>query len=86
MSKGEKLSSLDKKLLTFPIFQELKIHTVYENETHSEIPTWDARFPGLPLNMAVHVFRFSCNPIFFSPIGEKVHRKGNVFPAVCKSL
>lgn len=39
MSKGEKLSSLDKKLLTFPIFQELKIHTVYENETHPEIPT-----------------------------------------------
>lgn len=85
MSKGEKLSSLDEKLLTFPIFQESKIHTVYGNETHSEIHTWDAKFPALPLNMAVHVFRFSCNPIFF-PIGKKVHRKGNVFPAVCKSL
>ena len=39
MSKGEKLSSLDEKLLTFPIFQESKIHTVYGNETHSEIHT-----------------------------------------------
>lgn len=39
MSKGEKLSLLDEKLLTFPIFQESKIHTVYGNETHSEIHT-----------------------------------------------
>lgn len=39
MSKGEKLPSLDEKLLAFPIFQESKIHTVYGNETRSEIPT-----------------------------------------------
>ena len=37
---------------------------MYENEAHSEILTWDARFPALPLNIAVRVFRFYCSPIF----------------------
>lgn len=39
ISKGEKLPSLDEKLLTFPIFQESNIYIVYRNETHSEMPT-----------------------------------------------